>query len=162
MSNKKASVHLRPMTDSEYAQWLPEQTREYAASKVKSGNWPKEKALELATQQMQELLPKGPATPGHRIWVIEDERTKTSAGVLWVNVKESNRGREAFIYNIEVPESMRGGGYGTAALAELEKVMKREGVTALLLHVFGYNTGARRLYERCGYEITNVNMAKKL
>jgi predicted GNAT family acetyltransferase len=30
------------------------------------------------------------------------------------------------------------------------------------LHVFGFNHGARRLYERLGFETTSVYMAKKV
>ena len=38
----------------------------------------------------------------------------------------------------------------------------RQGLETLALHVFGHNPGARALYEKLGYEITNINMAKHL
>lgn len=150
------------MSPVEYQAWLPIQTRDYANEKVRAGNWPSKDALQLAQKQMAELLPGGVDTPGHRLWVVEDPKSHATVGCLWVNVKDTESGKQAFIYNIEVDEARRGSGYGTAALAALEDLMRKEGVKAILLHVFGYNSGAQRLYQRVGFEITNINMAKKL
>jgi ribosomal protein S18 acetylase RimI-like enzyme len=52
----------------------------------------------------------------------------------------------------------RGQGYGRAAMEALEAVARSAGFASLLLHVFGHNTRAQRLYESCGYRATNVNM----
>jgi ribosomal protein S18 acetylase RimI-like enzyme len=44
----------------------------------------------------------------------------------------------------------------------LEGEAKRLGFKKLGLHVFGHNMIARGLYEKLGYAITNLNMAKSL
>ena len=36
------------------------------------------------------------------------------------------------------------------------------GFDTIALHVSGHNQAGRALYEKMGYEITNINMAKKL
>jgi hypothetical protein len=44
----------------------------------------------------------------------------------------------------------------------MEAEVKAMGLDRISLHVFGHNPGARRLYEKLGYETTNVYMAKQL
>ena len=44
----------------------------------------------------------------------------------------------------------------------LEKEALGLGVSGLSLHVFGYNLAARALYQKLGFEITNINMSKAL
>jgi ribosomal protein S18 acetylase RimI-like enzyme len=39
---------------------------------------------------------------------------------------------------------------------------RRLELSGIGLHVFGHNAGARLLYERLGYETTNLNMFKTL
>jgi len=61
-----------------------------------------------------------------------------------------------------VLEDLRGQGYGTQTLQAVEDMVRQMGISEIWLHVFGHNTGARRLYERLGYEVTNVSMCKKM
>ena len=160
--NKSAenSIRLRPMSDAEYQLWLPQQIESFAESKVKSGNWAPEESLGLATKQMAELLPEGVATKDHLIFAVEVECGVV--GTVWVNIKKSALGTSAFIYNIEIEPNYRSQRYGTKALQLLEERLRRDGVTSLALHVFGYNVRAQALYAKLGFEVTNVNMAKKI
>lgn len=151
-------IKLRPMTDEEYLEWLPRSTESFAEAKVKSGNWASSNAMELARQQTAEILPLGLKTPHHEILVVEAKGKRV--GVIWFQVKESPRGPYAYLYDIEMDETQRGKGYGSEALRALEEKLKKRGIKSLLLHVFGYNQDALRLYQRLGFEITNVNMAK--
>jgi hypothetical protein len=43
-----------------------------------------------------------------------------------------------------------------------EEYARAQGAHTLGLSVFGFNTGARGLYESLGYETTSVKMRKKL
>ncbi|WP_411731667.1 hypothetical protein [Paeniglutamicibacter sp.] len=43
-----------------------------------------------------------------------------------------------------------------------EQKAKSAGAVELGLNVFGYNTGARKLYESLGYEPPSIRMAKPL
>ncbi|MGA9286888.1 MAG: GNAT family N-acetyltransferase, partial [Anaerobacillus sp.] len=79
---------------------------------------------------------------------------------LWIYIQtEVSR---AFIYEITIQEELQGKGFGTKAIEELEKVLQDKGIDELALHVFGHNKKAIRLYERLGFETTNVNMKKSL
>ena len=153
-------IKLRPMTDEEYLEWLPRSTESFADAKVKSGNWGAGNALELARKQTAEILPLGLETPHNEILVVEAKGKRV--GVIWIAIKESPRGPYAYLYDIEMDEPQRGKGYGSQALKALEEKLKKRGIKSLLLHVFGYNQDALRLYQRLGFEITNVNMAKTL
>ena len=44
----------------------------------------------------------------------------------------------------------------------LEDHARVQSIKAIALHVFGHNTAARALYEKMGYEFTNINMVKKV
>jgi ribosomal protein S18 acetylase RimI-like enzyme len=43
-----------------------------------------------------------------------------------------------------------------------EDEARRLGVDTIRLHVFGHNTRARPLYDKLGYEPTNIMMSKTL
>lgn len=148
------------MTEGEFREWLPRSTESYAEAKVKSGNWDAAGAIERAGKETAELLPLGLATPDHELLVVEAKGKPV--GVIWYAIKKSPRGLYAYLYNIEMDEPQRGQGYGTAAVAALEEKLKQRGIKSLLLHVFGYNQDALRLYRRLGFEVTNINMAKSL
>ena len=53
-------------------------------------------------------------------------------------------------------------GYATEAFAALEGEARSRGLAGIGLHVFGHNPGARALYEKLGYEATNINMFKRV
>ena len=93
------------------------------------------------------------------IWDLESDR---AVGIIWVGERKRGDINQAVIYDIRVDEDLRGQGYGTQALEAVEELARQLGLTEIWLHVFGHNTGARRLYDRQGYEITNVTMRKKL
>src|SRR5690606_25540597 len=70
-----------------------------------------ETALAEAEESMARLLPDGLDTPGQRLWTVQD-RDAEAVGLLWVHLQEEL----AFIYDIEMRESVRGLGYGTQTL----------------------------------------------
>ena len=82
--------------------------------------------------------------------------------MIWFAVVEQAGERAAFIYDFSADETLRGRGYGKAALLGLEQKVKALGITSVSLHVFGHNRAAWALYEKTGYEVTNVNMTKRL
>jgi RimJ/RimL family protein N-acetyltransferase len=148
------------MTDAAFAAWRDRSTAEYAQSHVETGKWPADGALQMATRELAELLPGGRDTPGHAFWTILDEQG-ADVGTLWVGPAGS-RANYLFIWDIWVEPERRGEGMGTAALQALEEFARSHDVQKIGLHVFGWNTGARRLYERLGFVETDVSMEKRL
>lgn len=157
-----ASIELQAMSETDFQAWLPATTERYAEDKVRAGNWPGGGALERSRKELAALLPQGRQTPEHLFFNVVDSTDKAIVGNLWVKTATPVLGGTTVIYNIEVNEERRGRGYGTATLAALEQRMRAQGAVRLALHVFGFNQSAQRLYQRMGYEVTNVAMSKPL
>jgi len=152
-------VRLVPMSQEAFTTWRAKLIPGYAAENVASGRWTADEALAQSERQINELLPGGVGSPNQFLWSTVDERGD-AAGTLWVGTER--RPDHAFIYDIELDESRRGQGLGTAALGALEDWARAHGITTIGLHVFGRNRGAWRLYQRLGYVETNINMEKQL
>jgi len=153
-------VSLRVMTEEEFQAFLAQSVPEYASEKVKAGNWTPEEALERSRKDHATLLPEGLASPNQHLYSIElDGRP---VGRLWVSVDPRAAGGAGFIYDLFVDEAFRRQGIAAEAMQLLEKEALSLGVNSLALHVFGYNSAARALYQKLGYEITNINMSKAL
>ena len=155
-------VRLLPMTELDFRAYREHLIREYAADKVRSGNWSEEGALERSARETDQLLSDGLKTPEHYLFSIHDDASNRNVGILWFAIVNWGGKRLAFIYDIEVDANDRGKGYGSQALIALEEKVKTLGLNIIGLHVFGHNQVARKLYEKLGYEITNINMAKQL
>jgi len=83
-------------------------------------------------------------------------------GFLWWAEAEAAGEPGAYVYGIEIREDARRRGFAGAALRELERVARARGMRFVSLHVFGHNHDARRLYERLGFQPTNITMRKSL
>jgi ribosomal protein S18 acetylase RimI-like enzyme len=147
------------MTPQEYDAWRPGAIEGYAAEHADAGSRPAETSLEQARKEFDELLPDGVDTPEHHLLVATDHGTRV--GLLWLNIPPPPQ-RAAFVYDVEVDETLRGKGYGRAIMLAAEAYVRERGSSSLRLHVFGSNAVARSLYESLGYATTNVMMAKRL
>jgi|SRR5579864_2030289 len=149
------------MTPEEFDAWLPKTIAGYAEEHVASGRWSQEEALEKSREEHQHLLPQGVATPDHHLWTIVRADGRVPVGLLWMAAVDKPP-PHAFVYNIEIHPDFRRRGYGEQAMTLLEHEARRLGLDTIRLHVFGHNKAARPLYEKLGYETTNVLMAKHL
>jgi ribosomal protein S18 acetylase RimI-like enzyme len=150
------------MNATEYQAYLDISIREYAEDKVQAGNWQPEEALERSAQDFQKLLPDGVATRDQYLYNIEDETLAVTVGMIWLARIMQGAHAIMFIYDFRIDEPYRRKGYGEQAMRAAEDQAKTLGLDTIALHVFGHNQAARALYEKLGYEITNINMAKKL
>lgn len=153
-------ITLAPMSEADYQAFLERLIPEYAADKVRAGNWNEAEALERSRQDMEKYLPRGIHTEGNFVGNLLNENDEP-VGVLWYARLEDRPGT-AFIFEFEIHASFRRRGFATQALAALETHARSRGFKRLELHVFGYNTAARDLYKKAGYIETNVNMAREL
>jgi GNAT superfamily N-acetyltransferase len=148
------------MTPEEFADFLTEDIRVYAEEKVSAGNWRPENALRQSQEVHDRLLPDGLASAHQHLYTIE--LAGRPVGRLWLSADAETAGGAGFIYDVFVDEPFRRRGVATRALRLLEEEALALGLRTLALHVFGFNTTARALYEKLGYSVTNVNMAKSL
>ena len=153
---------LVPMSEAAFADFQRSSIEGYARQNVASGRWPPESALELARAEQERLLPDGLASKNAYLFEIFDSQTQSAVGSLWVAVQEATGTPRAYVYNVEIGEAHRGKGHARRAFQALEAFCRSLGVTTIGLHVFAFNTPARRLYEALGYEATGINMQKRL
>lgn len=153
-------VRLRPMTETEFADYLPHLLEGYAQERARNMGKSIEEERAAADKQVNEqLLPQGLHTPGQLLWRVTTDEGQP-LGVLWVAIDES--GTTAFIYDIELDAAQRDKGYGTQTLAALEDELRPRGIRQIGLNVFGDNTRARHVYEKAGYLVAATYMAKQL
>lgn len=150
------------MSEAEYDAFHDRAAQEYAQDKVTAGQWPAAQAPARARQALAELLPAGLHAPGHCLYVLHDEATGGRVGTAWLRLEPAAEPPYAYLFDLRIDDAVQGRGYGRAALAALEAAARAAGGTALLLHTFGHNERARRLYESAGYRTTNVNLRKDL
>ena len=146
------------MTNAEFEEYSTFTIPRYAADKVRSGNWSKERALQRSQEEFTHLLPQGLNTPNHHFLVLKMDHLPNRVGWLWLMVEYGH----AYIYDIFIEEAYRRQGYGQQAMELAEKKAKHLGATQIGLHVFGFNHAAQALYEKLGYETTNLNMSKSI
>lgn len=155
-------IRLVPMNGATYQAYLAVTVREYAEDRIKAGNWQPAEALERSAQEFRQYLPDGVATKDNYLYDIEDEALGIKVGMIWLGRIMQGTKPAMFIYDFVIDEAHRRTGYGEQAMLAAEVQAKALGYDTIALHVFGHNHAARALYEKLGYEITNINMAKKL
>jgi ribosomal protein S18 acetylase RimI-like enzyme len=155
-------IELQPMSKEAFKKYYDASVVEYAREMAAAGNVSQEEARAASEKQFADLLPDGLESPGQHIFTIWDQQNERSVGMVWLGERAHGQTSQAVIYDIRVDEGLRGQGYGSAALQAVEEVVQDLDLPEIWLHVFGHNTGARRLYDRLGYEVTNVTMRKKL
>jgi RimJ/RimL family protein N-acetyltransferase len=155
-------VQLKPLSEADFQKHLAFVIDDYAQDHVMAGNWPAAGARERSEEEFQKLLPQGLATPGQYLFAIYDETLGEKVGLIWFALNNKRQPPSAFIYDFLIDEAYRRQGYGRLALCALEDKAREMGIGTIALHVFGHNHAARTLYEKAGYEVTDLHMAKKV
>jgi GNAT superfamily N-acetyltransferase len=152
-------MELAPMTDEDLTEFVRSRLIAYAESRTGLGESP-EQAMAHARGEFESYFPDGRAAGGHRLYHLLDGERRV--GRLWLGPVPGQRSEREWIYYVEVDESLRGKGYGRAAMELAEQDALAHGAAELGLNVFGTNTVARGLYESMGYRPTAITMAKPL
>ncbi len=113
----------------------------------------------IASKELAEDLPQNVSTPNNYLLCIEQNESIT-IGYLWYKLYDD--GATAFILDFVVFKEFRGQGHGKAALLALEEQLAQSGTKQIKLRVAYKNDGAKRLYEKVGFNITGFNMSKLL
>ena len=133
--------------------------RDYAADKVRAGEWPPERSEELAEAQTDESLLEG--ARARDVLLMGETEQDGPVGYAWLALAGPEVAR-AWIMRISIDEEQRGKGYGRALLNRLEQAAHEHGCSSIGLNAFAGNDVARRLYERAGFHLTSIQMAKPL
>jgi ribosomal protein S18 acetylase RimI-like enzyme len=148
------------MTEAEFAVWLAESVESFAHDLSNAMDRPLDAARERAVAQFEELLPDGLESAGSHVLIVQSEAGER-IGSLWLG-PHPTRTDHGFVYDLVIDESMRGRGFGRAAMLAGEDVLRKDGKSAVGLNVFGFNAVALRLYEALGYKVVGTQMTKKL
>ena len=161
VGERAPAAHLAPMSPDEFRDFFEFSIVDYAQEKVRAGNWSEGEALDKSRQEFWQLLPSGLDTPNHHLYAIREDGGG-KVGALWLAVEERRGGTTGFIYQLHIEEQFRRRGFAAGAMRALEETARTLRVDTLALHVFGHNHAAIALYRKLGYDVTNMNMAKKL
>jgi ribosomal protein S18 acetylase RimI-like enzyme len=145
------------MNTDEYQKYLSSAIKSYAEEKVLSGNWTQEESISKSEEEYTRLLPKGEKTEGNYLYTIQNDNV--AVGAIWLAQLSKEKG---YIYDIYIVEEFQGLGYAKQAMKQIENVGAKLGLKKIGLHVFGHNKVARGLYEKLGYQTTNVLMEKEI
>jgi len=77
-------------------------------------------------------------------------------------VEAKSDGLHAFGYAFEVRQELRRRGYGRAITLAAEQKCREMNVVSIGLTVFGFNRAAHSLYEDLGFEVTAIQMRKRM
>ncbi|MDQ7094456.1 GNAT family N-acetyltransferase [Desulfosporosinus sp. PR] len=148
------------MSKHDFHDYLPNAIAEYANQKVKAGTWREKEALNLSKESFAKLLPNGVNTENHYLFSIIEPINQIKIGYLWFQCFDSLAAKTAFINDFYIFEEFRGKGYGTQAMEALDAEVRKLQVSKITLHVFSHNKRAIALYQKAGFEDTDLIMAK--
>lgn len=113
-----------------------------------------------ALRETHELLL---SRPGTVIFIAENE-LKERVGLLWFGANRNlvTGQDEAWVFNVSVVPACRGRGVGRLLMEHAEAYARKTGYLVLGLMVSVHNPVARTLYEKLGFEDSNVLMRKPL
>jgi ribosomal protein S18 acetylase RimI-like enzyme len=154
------ALRLRPMTAAEFSIWRARIIPGYAVGHVQAGVWSAGEADSRAAKLICNLLPAGVETPG-TLLLSAEAPDGSSVGMVWLMLDRPRPGA-VWIHNIEIFADHRGKGYGRELLEAAERHSVEHGAKEIGLNVFGGNTVARSLYESSGYEISSLQMRKRI
>ena len=154
-------VRLIPMKEQDFQSFLEHDITRYAQDNVEAGYWAEAEALERSRKVHESLLPDGLATKNHHLYTIQDGNGN-NVGVIWLRIDLDSPRPSGFIFNLEIDEPFRHKGFATEAMLQLEDLARGFGLQQLALHVFAQNKIARSLYEKLDYQVSSLNMIKKL
>jgi ribosomal protein S18 acetylase RimI-like enzyme len=176
-------IRLSTMTDVQYPDYRAWFIEEYARDLCASHGYDLAQGRINATVSIDGYLPQGVASPDNVLYCIEAEDANATGGesyapgrlakpgdagddrqswlvvgYLWVGYKTNS----GFIYDFGILPPWQRRGYGRAALALLDEVLRARGVSELGLRVAADNPHAKALYDKCGFLVTGINMVKSL
>jgi len=148
-------TRLVAMPTERIPEWLDTAMADYVTSRMRAGET-REQARANEQRSREQWFPGGQPLPDHHVWDVVDD-SDTVVGYLWIGPFAVGS-TEWWVFNVEIAEEHRRLGHARRALEAAHRVARHEGATSIGLNVFGYNDGARELYERLGYGVTSVQM----
>ena len=152
------TVTLKRMPTDRLAPWIERGHQHYIVSRMLAGE-AHEVAEARASSSREENFPGDVPLDTHRVFdVLADGEV---VGSLWLGPLPAG-GTDWWVFDIEIDEAHRRRGHARRALELGHATAKDHGATTIGLNVFGYNTGAKELYDSLGYAVTATQMKRDL
>lgn len=154
------ALQLSPVSAQRFPVWVERSRQEYESDLITTGESPQE-AHRRAAESLATAFPDNTPTVDNAVFDVLDG-TGTTIGYLWVGTDSSEDSRSWWVWDIVVDAEYRGRGLGRATMKLAEDYARSHGAHTIGLSVFGFNHGARGLYESMGYETVTTKMKKQL
>lgn len=102
-----------------------------------------------AEEEQVELLPAGVDTENQFLFSSFFKEKKI--GSIWFGKINREDSDIAFIFYIGIDEKYRNKGFGSAAMAAIEDIIKGQRLNRIRLHVLKKNVSAKKMYKKLGY-----------
>lgn len=149
-------MRLVRMTQEEFDVIKGRMIRDYAQDKIRVGHWQEEDAIDLAKETLDNILRDGVETKHH--YLLDLCKDIDKVGFVWFNVFQNT----IYVNNYLIYDEYRGKDYELKMVELLEDMAGDLDVGKINLHSFGYNENAIAMYQKMGYDITDVYMSKKV
>lgn len=155
-------IVLREMRSEEFPAYRDYFIDDYSKEISENYGRPMNVAIQQAETELNSCFPNGVDTATHSLLCIEAivNRKSQLVGYMWHSLNQKDH--STFIYDFYVSSEYRGLGYGTQAIAELEKQLLAKDIKQIKLRVAYHNERALKLYQEVGFVITGFNMSKKI
>lgn len=158
--DEQMTIQLIPLSAQRFPAWIERSRTEYQSDLIKTGESLQE-AHRRANESLEASFPENSPATDNAVFDVVDE-TGAIVGYLWVGTDSSEDSHSWWVWDIVVDEEHRGKGLGRKAMKQAEDYARSQGAHTLGLSVFGFNHGARGLYESMGYETVTTKMKKHL
>lgn len=149
-------MRLVKMTQEEFEVIKGRMIADYAKDKVRVGHWQEGDAIELAKETLDNILRDGVETEHH--YLLDLCKDIDKVGFVWFNIFKE----VAYVNNYLIYDDHKGKDYELKMVELLEDMAADLKVKKINLHSFGYNENAIAMYQKMGYDITDVYMSKKV
>lgn len=161
MTSTLNQLKVSDIKESEFDLFLNWTTVEEAKQRSNALQINYEDMLKMAQKEIHQILLNGLQTPNHFFKKLENSNSNI-VGYLWFAVRTQINKKRIFIYDIQIFPEYRNQGYGRFLLDWLSQETKNLGYQEIGLHVLAENKIARLLYEKSGFEMTNIYYSKKV
>lgn len=147
------------MAPTRIGAWMAAIRVDYIESRMQTGET-QDEATSNADQAFAQSFDSGLPKAHHHIFDVMAEGQQV--GYVWVGPHRPGQLEAWWVWDVAIEAEHQRHGYGRQAMLLAEEQVRRLGGKVLGLNVFGYNSGARALYESLGYETTSLQMRKLL
>lgn len=151
-------ISLRPMRADEFDTYLDHFIPDYAAEISTNYGLSPDEARSKAIGAINENLAQGVDTKGQILMCVI--RGANVIGYLWY--RSDQKAHSVFINDICILAHYQGKGYGKQILGLFEAMVSDTGIEQIGLRVAADNDRAHHLYLKDGFQVTGINMIKRI